>query len=344
MATIKDVARLAGVSFKTVSRVINGVTSVDPDLQRRVRAAINELGYQPNLPARQLRGAPSSIAFIYDNPNSHYVIELQEGILAECHARGFELIIHPCYCKSVTLADELRELVRRADVGGLVLTPPLSEMSAIVDVLVDSGAPFVRVISGSTPPDALSPCVYVDDRRAAYNITRHLVDLGHERIAFLAGDAEHRSTTERLEGYRQACRERGIGAHDDLVLAGRYTFESGVERTTRLLATAAPPTAVFACNDEIAAGALFAARMQDVTVPGGLSIAGFEDSPFSRQSWPNVTTARQSNEDIARNATILLIDEIARRRNVQAAPPENQPAIGIRPQLIVRDSTGALVR
>ena len=340
MPTIKDVAKVAGVSFKTVSRVINKVDTVSPELRERVQSAIAELGYEPNLSARDLRGRPTSIAFIYDNPNSHYIIELQKGILAECRDRGYELVIYPCDSKSPDIINEILRVRRRANVGGLVLAPPLSETSEVISALVENGVAFVRVVSGSEVPDTLSPCVHVDDRYAAFNITKHLIENGHERIAFLSGDPEHGSTGERLNGFRDAFRDSGLEVDSSLIIDGQYSFESGVERTRYLLELDERPTAVFACNDEIAAGTLFAARMSDVEVPDDLSIAGFEDSPFSRQIWPNVTTARQSNEGLARAATALLIDEISSRRDKKGSKDEVPTSVCIRPELIIRSSTG----
>jgi len=340
MPTIKDVAKVAGVSFKTVSRVINKVDSVSPELKKRVQAAIDELGYQPNLSARDLRGRPTSIVFIYDNPNSHYVIELQKGILAECHERGYELVIHPCDSTSPSIVDELLRVLRRVNVGGMVIMPPLSETSEVVLALLEVDIPIVRVISGSGAPDALSPCVYVDDRHAACEITKHLIENGHEHIAFLSGDPEHGSTGERLNGYRDAFAASGLEPNPSFVVDGEYSFESGVERTKQLLALPKRPTAIFACNDEIAAGTLFAARMCGIDVPEQLSIAGFEDSPFSRQTWPNVTTARQCNEALARSATALLIDEIGQNYARKGGADSVPNSICIRPELIVRNSTG----
>jgi len=340
MPTIKDVARLAGVSFKTVSRVVNDVDSVSPTLQKKVRKAIDQLGYQPNLSARDLRGRPTSIAFIYDNPNSHYVIELQKGILAECRDSGYELVIHPCDSASREIIQELHRLIRRVNVGGLLLTPPLSETDDVIQSLLSSNIPIVRVLSGPSAPDKLSPCVYIDDRHAACEITQHLIDNGHRRIAFLSGDPEHGSTGERLEGYRKAFKNNEMQLDEDLIVDGHYSFESGVERTKQLLNLPVRPTAIFACNDEIAAGTLFAARMNDVDVPGELSIAGFEDSPFSRQVWPNVTTARQSNVGVARRATALLIEEIGKRQTNGGETSSDPDAVGICPELLVRESTG----
>ena len=338
MATIKDVAKLAGVSFKTVSRVINGVSTVDASLHDRVQAAIKELDYQPNLSARHLRGRPTSIAFIYDNPNSHYIIELQKGILQSCRERGYELVIHPCDSAKADIYQELTLLARRVKVGGLILTPPLSEHEAIVDALLADDIPFVRIISASEPPDRLSPCVYIDDRHAAHEITSHLIDNGHRRIAFLGGDAEHRSSAERLAGYRSALQAKGMEADAGLVVDGQYSFQSGVARTERLLKMKDRPTAIFACNDEIAAGTLFAARVAGVDVPRELSIAGFEDSPFSRQTWPNMTTARQSNVELAATAARLLIDAVNARHD-KTADSKTPESFGVRPRLIVRGST-----
>lgn len=332
--TIKDVAKLAGVSFKTVSRVINNEGSVGQELQERVWKAIKQLNYRPNLSARGLRGAASSIGFIYDNPNSNYVIDMQRGILDECRQQGYELVIHPCDAKSPQIIQEIMEMIDRSRVGGLVLTPPISENKDILAAIAERSIPFVRVLSGSSAPDDLSPCVYIDDRNAAYAITEHLIKLGHKDIAFLGGDQEHQSSGERLEGYKQALADYNIGFSAKRFLPGHYSFESGVERTRQLLADKNNrPTAIFACNDEIAAGTLFAARIQGVDVPRQLSIAGFEDSPFSRQAWPNLTTAAQPTTTIAQKAASLLIKSLRHKRKVESE--------GFYPKLIIRESTQA---
>lgn len=332
--TIKDVAKRAGVSFKTVSRVINRESTVGQRLQEKVWKAIKELNYQPNQSARVLRGAASSIGFIYDNPNSNYVIEMQRGILDECRRQDYELVIHPCNANSPELLSEIFGMVDRSRVGGLILTPPMSEMPEVLEALSQRKIRVVRILSGNRPPDERSPCIFVDDRTAAYRITQYLIDLGHRDIAFLGGEANHKSSTERLEGYQQALKDNQVKANKRLILEGEYAFESGVKRTRQLLADRQRPTAVFACNDEIAAGVLFAARLEGVDVPRDMSIVGFEDSPFSRQAWPNLTTAQQPNGEIARMATQLLISQI-RMKKGQPLPDSE----GFYPQLIVRDST-----
>lgn len=336
--TIKDVAKLAGVSFKTVSRVINHEPRVDPALQEKVWKAIRELNYQPNQAARGLRGTPSSIGFIYDNPNSNYVIDMQRGILEECRRHNYELVIHPCDTTAPDLINEIFRMLDRSQVGGLVLTPPASEMTEVLEALSQRNIHIVPIISGSQAPEHQEVCVYIDDRTAAQQITEHLIELGHMRIAFLCGEEAHKSSIERLEGYRQALTAHGIEIEPDLILPGKYSFESGVERSKLLLDRTNPPSAIFACNDEIAAGTLFAARLGGIEVPQELSIAGFEDSPFSRQAWPNLTTARQPISDIGRRATSMLIDQI--RGNKTQSKQESQ---GFHPQLILRDSTAPLV-
>ena len=337
-ATIKDVAKLAGVSFKTVSRVINREPSVGEALKARVWAAADELNYQPNLSARQMRGGASFIAFIYDNPNSHYVIDMQHGILDECKKQGYELLIHPTDSTSPGVIDELTRLAATSHIAGLVLTPPFSESSELIESLLAKKISFVRILSGSCVPDTLGPCIFVDDFQAAYDVTTYLIGLGHRDIGFLGGSEAHRSSVERLNGYRAALTDNGLAPDASLILAGDYNFESGTDRTNTLFQRHPRPTAIFACNDEIAAGALFAARIDNVAVPQELSIAGFEDSPFSRQTWPKLTTAHQPNTSIAECAASMLITQVKSSR--QGVETEELLESGFRPQLVARDSTG----
>ncbi|MFQ3268182.1 MAG: LacI family transcriptional regulator, partial [Colwellia sp.] len=296
-ATINDVAKQAGVSIKTVSRVINNETSVRQLTREKVQLAVDKLNYQPNLSARNLAGSKSfSIAYIYDNPNAYYIIDMQGGILSACKKQGFELLIHPCDAKNENITEEVVNMVKQARIAGLILTPPLSEMPEFVKSLVDLDVKVVRIMSGDVAPDELSPCVMVNDREAAQTITQHLIDLGHKDIAFIAGDAKHMSTIERYEGYRRALKASDIEFNRNLVIEGEYSFDSGVSGAKQLMSTESNkicPTAIFSCNDEIAAGALFAARLMDISIPEQLSIVGFENSPFSRQTWPKLTTADQ---------------------------------------------------
>jgi LacI family transcriptional regulator len=332
--TIKDVARHAGVSLKTVSRVINHEAAVRSETREKVERAIAQLGYRPDPSARSLRSTHSfAIGLVYDNPNAHYVIDMQNGVLSACRERGFGLQIHPCDATSPKLAEELVSLVKRSRLAGLVLAPPMSEQAGLIATLKAHDIAFVRIISSREDPRDGSPCVYIDDRHAAYAITEHLVQLGHTRIGFLWGEPHHRSSPERYQGYADALKDYGLPLNKKLVLPGRYAFDDGFRSARKLLALKDKerPTAIFGSNDEIAAGVLAAARSIGLDVPWDLSIAGFEDSPFSKQAWPALTTARQSTQEVGRHAALHLI----RGLQQEAAPPNE----GFMPELVVRGST-----
>lgn len=338
--TITDVAKHAGVSIKTVSRVMNNEVSVREATREKILASVKELNYQPNLSARNLAGSKSfTIAYVYDNPNAYYVIDMQEGILAACRQQNFELLIYPCDSRQDNITDEVINMVKHARIAGLVLTPPFSEMPDFVARINELDVKVVRIMSGTTAPNDLSICVMVNDRDAAQNITQHLIDLGHKNIGFIAGGAEHMSTIERYEGYREALKANQIKFNKNLVIQGEYSFESGVQGAKTLLSSHLPdsekPTAIVSCNDEIAAGALYAARLMNITIPDQLSITGFENSPFSRQTWPKLTTANQPNREIAKNATNILITQVRKQEDKNII---NQYV----PQLIVRGSTGQI--
>jgi LacI family transcriptional regulator len=338
--TIKDVAERARVSLKTVSRVINNEPSVMQATRARVLHAIAELDYEPDPSARNLRsGIPFVIGLVYDNPNPYHIIGVQNGVLAACRETGFGLQIHPCDSTSPMLAEELAEWTQRSRLAGLVLTAPMSERVELVAALSARGIKTVRIIAATEDPKD-GPCVYVDDRDAAYEVTEHLIQLGHQRIGFLWGGTSHRSSGERYAGYEAALKDYGITLDKHLVVPGDYTFDDGFRGARRLLALREPPTAIFGSNDEIAAGVLAAAKSAGMNVPYDLSIAGFEDSPFSRQSWPALTTAKQATEDIARHAARLLISQLrSDAYEDHPAPMHNQ---GFVPQLVVRGSTAPM--
>ena len=337
-ATINDVAKLSGVSIKTVSRVMNKEPSVRQLTREKVQAAVKELNYQPNLAARNLAGTKSfTIAYVYDNPNAYYIIDMQEGILSACRQQGFELLINPCDSQQENITEDIIDTIKHARVAGLVLTPPFSERPEFVKRIIDLDIKVVRIMSGDVAPDELSPCVMVNDRDAAQTITQHLIDLGHTKIGFIAGGAEHMSTIERYKGYRRALKANNIEFNKNLIIEGEYSFESGVNGAKQLMSEKFTqderPTAIFSCNDEIAAGALFAARLMNINIPEKLAIAGFENSPFSRQTWPKLTTADQPNKQIAHDAASLLISQIRKQKR------KNETSQYV-PQLIIRDSTG----
>ncbi|HEX5489330.1 MAG TPA: LacI family DNA-binding transcriptional regulator [Rhodanobacteraceae bacterium] len=329
--TLDDVATQAGVSAKTVSRVVNGERSVRRETRQRVLDAIQQLDYRPNLLARGLSGSHAyTIGLVYDNPNAYYIIAMQQGALTACDDLHFGLQMRPCDSRSPGLAEGLRDFVHRSRLSGLVLTTPVSERTASLRKLSAYHIPCVRIVSAAREPRGGFPCVYVDDRDAAHAITSHLLQLGHVRIGFLRGGSHHHASAQRLTGYKDALRDYGIPARKELMIDGDYVFDDGFRGARRLLDLAEPPTAIFGCNDEIAAGALAATQSMGLHVPYDVSIAGFEDSPFSRHSWPPITTARQRADTIVEHAARMLI------AGISGHDVRNK---GFNPELVVRGST-----
>lgn len=330
-ATLYDVAARAGVSAKTVSRVVNGEQSVSRATRERVLHAIEALKYRPSPLARGLGGSHGyAIGLAYDNPNAYYIIAMQEGALRACDELNFRLLMHPCNSNSTSLAENLRDFVDRSRLSGLVLTTPVSERQVSLRRLIEYKIPFVRVLSATRAPRDGLACVYVNDRDAARAITNHLLSLGHTRIGFLRGGRQHHASAERLQGYKDALIDYGLPVDDEIIVEGDYVFDRGFRGARRLFGLRKPPTAIFGCNDEIAAGALAAAQSMDLQVPYDVSIAGFEDSPFSRHSWPPLTTARQRADVIVEHATRMLI------AHMRGDAVENE---GFSPELVVRGST-----
>lgn len=337
--TINDVAKLAGVSMKTVSRVINKEPSVRKKTYDLVMNAVKELNYQPNIAARNLASTSAfAVALVYDNPNAYYVIDMQNGVLSRCKEEGYDLVIHPCSNKDDTMREEFKTMIQRSRLAGLVLTPPLSEQKDIIEMLDELNVPYVRLLSGREDDnEGVTNSILVNDFAASHEITEHLISLGHKKIAFVLGDKEHKSTSERLAGYKQALLDHDIAFDDALIFEGRYSFESGVQGAKHLLAdnNALQITAILGGNDEVAAGALFAARLMNIEIPQQLSITGFEDSPFSRQTWPKLTTAHQANDVISEHAARLLFSKTRTGRK-----QEKDLVTNFTPSIVVRDSTG----
>lgn len=213
----------------------------------------------------------------------------------------------------------------------------MSERRELIEFLAANNIKFVRIISAAVDPNDGFPCVFVDDRDAAYDITEHLIQLGHERIGFLWGGESHRSSPERFKGYESALKDYGIALDKKLIVPGDYSFDDGFRGARKLFALKERPTAIFGSNDEIAAGVLAAAKAGGMEVPYDLSIAGFEDSPFSKQSWPALTTAKQATEEIARHATLLLLATLEHATDAHGTAPVQNKCFS--PQLVIRDST-----
>lgn len=311
--TIDDVAQLAGVSIKTVSRVFNRVPHVRPATHDRVIAAAEALQYQPNLSARQLASQRSFlVGMLYQEPDpaneNDYVTAVQSGSLQACRDAGYHLLINPCQADRPDLSHDVFGLSRQVD--GLIVLQPLSDLQALNQLLLEQGIPCVRV---SQRPYGGLPWISVGDADAADEMTEHLLQLGHRRIGFIMGLPDHGQSHDRLAGYRRALERHGLGFDDDLVEQGRFDYESGRSCARNLLSAATPPTAIFASNDPMAMGVLSAAHELEFDVPRQLSVAGFDDSPLARHAWPPLTTVHQPITEVARLATEELMKQLQGR-------------------------------
>jgi len=306
-ATIKDVAARAGLSIKTVSRVLNLEPNVRPQTRERVLAAASELEYQPNLSARRLASKRSFvIGLLYDNPDSDYVMGIQEGALAVCRPHDYHLLIHPCSTLAPSLVEEVLSLHHRSMVDGLILTQPVSDFEPLITALIEADLAVVRI--SQRPGAGGSPCISVDDEQAARRMTDHLVSLGHTDIGFIMGHPDHGSSHDRLKGFRASLHAHGIPCDRAPIEQGLYTFDSGYACAQRLLALEPRPTAIFAGDDHMAMGVLTAAYERGLAVPAELSVCGFDDTPMARYVWPPLTTARQPILEVARVATECLLN------------------------------------
>jgi LacI family transcriptional regulator len=330
--TINDIARLSGVSKKTVSRVINASPHVQTETRERIQSVIAEMGYAPDPQARGLAFRRSFlIGMVYDNPNPQYVVNMQLGLLDGLRGTGFELVVHPCDRSSPTFLQDLRGFIERQRLFGVVLTPSVSEDERAAQLLADVGCAYVRVASVSL--EASEHMIETQDRLGGRAAARHLAELGHARFAHVSGPATFRSTHERRGGFEEGLAERGLSLEADYARAGAYTFESGVQQGLELLRLEPRPTAIFAGNDEMAAGVLQAARQLDVKVPEQLSVVGFDDFQIAERVWPTLTTIRTPTREIGRLAAARLMGADVR---LQA---QDRP-----PSLVVRASSGPAPR
>lgn len=306
--TINDVAEHSGVSIKTVSRVLNNEPNVRPSTRARVEEAVRALDYSPNPSARGLAGTHSRmIGLIYDNPSPNYLFRAITGVLEACNGADYGLSLQAPNPRQPNLAESVTRFVSRSRVDGLLLIPPVGDVPSVLDALETMGLPYARV----SPLDGRPGLgVSVDDRHASAQVVAHLAELGHERIGFISGHPDHGATQSRLEGYRLGLLRANLEYDKRLVFEGLFDSDSGRRAGEYFLEMQAPPTAIFASNDEMAAGLLQVAHERDWRIPEQLSIAGFDDTPLSRTVWPPLTTVHQPIRHMALRATQLLLERI----------------------------------
>ncbi len=332
--TITDIARLAGVSKKTVSRVINRSGLVRDETRDKILKIVDEYDFQPDPQARALALRRSHlIALISDQPNPQYVVDIQSGILDGLAETSYQLVVRPCDRESPTLYDDICEIIRHQKFFGVILTPSISEDDELIGRLRQIECPYVRIaaVSLDSPENMIETHDYVGAAEAA----RHIADLGHRDIAHIRGPDMFLSAKERLRGFRVGLAEYSLSVTDEYLLRGGYTFESGMHCGEELLSLPKPPTAVFAGNDEMAVGVYQAVRRAGLRVPEDLSIVGFDDAPIATRIWPMLTTVRLPIRYMGRTAVQLLVSNHDR---FAMEPPS---ATSVMPSLIVRGSTAA---
>lgn len=342
--TINDVARHAGVSPMTVSRVINSEQVVRAATREKVEAAIAALNYAPSAAARTLAGGEETrIGLLYSNPSSSYLSEFLVGSLDQASRSGVHLVVEK-WDEAMSIKAVVDHL-QRGRVDGVILPPPLCDMSDLVKALEKAGMPAVAVATGLPLPDLAA--VTIDDRHAAYEMTRHLIALGHDRIGFIKGNPNQSASTKRFEGYVEALQQAGLPVQDELIAQGYFTYRSGLDAAEHILSLLDPPTAIFASNDDMAAATVAIAHRTGLDVPGDLTVCGFDDTSLATTIWPELTTIRQPISAMARAAVEVLGRELRARqgrdgeaehlvldyeliRRQSDAAPRMRPRMGVR--------------
>jgi LacI family transcriptional regulator len=334
--TVADVARHAGVSPMTVSRVINSEPTVLPATCEKVTSAIEALGYVPNPAARSLAGGRQCrIALLHANPSAAYLSEFLMGSLAQASQFDLQLIVEHC-----DIAPSPAELVRKLAghrVDAVLLPPPLCDDAALLAALQKAGLPMAQIATGQAVDFAHA--LTIDDEAAAYAMTQHLITLGHQRIGFVQGACDQTASALRRAGYVRALAEAGLALADDLLVQGDFTYRSGLACAESLLALPDRPTAIFASNDDMAAAAVAVAHRHGLDVPRDLSVAGFDNSAMSTTIWPELTTIDQPVAEMARQATAILAEAVRNRTNLPDKPVQH---VRLAFQLLCRASAGPL--
>lgn len=330
--TIKDVAARAGVSFKTVSRVMNGQASVNPNIRAAVERAMAELDYRPHRAARAMRSSRSFAMAVLtggrdepaDGGSAHFPAFMGDVVMGAaqgCRAAGYHLVL-----EYVAYGDQRRAtaiasaLIDDVAPDGVILLPPLCDQPWLLDLLETRGVPHVRLLPGAQPDRGLS--MAINDLAAARAMTQHLLDLGHRHIGFIDGPPDHLAASARRTGFAVAMAgcDGAVASHD----AGTFFMASGEAAATRLLSLPRRPTAIFAANDSMAAGAIRAAHSLGLRVPGDVSIAGFDDSALAQLTLPALTTMRQPVRDMARRAVGMLVAGSGGQSGDARADPSGQ--------------------
>ena len=317
--TITDVANRAGVSKKTVSRVINDESGLKSSTRERVLQAIMDLGYVPNPQARALALRRSStLVLLHDNPNAQTVLNFQNGVLNAIADSDLALAVRPVDRTSEFMLEDVAAFLSRHRPLGVLILPPISERDDLAGLCDRLNVPYVRV--GSAILDIDNRCVASNDRECVAAACKILINAGHQRIGFVRGPLGFRSAEEREAGFRDAMAAAGLPFEREYCFVGNYRFASGIAAGRYLLEQPSLPTAVLASNDEMAAGVMHVALGQGLAIPADLSVIGFDDSPTAQHIWPSLTTVRWPLLEMGELAAFKLVGQYLGRVDGDATP------------------------
>ena len=335
MATIHDVAARADVSPKTVSRVLNDHESVSAKTRERVRAAMQDLDYQPSAAARSLRSqTSSSVGVLMGDPSGGYHTRMHHALLLACVETGRHLTVELFDGPVPGWEDRIRAFVTDGGIREMILLPPECDFGPLKALMREMEVRCVLI--SPTSPDPFFPAIAMDDRAAARQVVEHLFALGHSRIGHISGHPDHAASTHRRNGFFEAYAARGLPRPaPELIADGGFTFKTGIEAAKVLLDIDEPPTAIFAANDDMAAATCMEAQRRGLRIPDDISVVGFDDAPIAGVIWPTLTTIRQPFEQMSLRALQIFSAWNANEGAVKATAP-----FLAQHSLIVRESTG----
>jgi LacI family transcriptional regulator len=327
--TIKEVAARAGVSVATVSRALNGIGPVRKATYERVMEAARALRFVPHSGARSLSTRTThTVGLIMPELHGEFFSEVIRGADLAARRRGYHLIVSGSHSNREEMAAVVRTMRGRVD-GLLLMSPEVALDGIIRDLPAQMPLVTVNATTKRFPP------VTIDNRGGSHTVVNHLAALGHKRIAFIGGPGGNADATERLRGYRESCDAQTIVCSPDLEFNGDFSESSGYAAALEILDLKPRPTAIFAANDAMAIGAMFALRENGVDVPDDIALVGFDDIPIARYVTPRLTTVTVAISELGRRAFEILLDSIA-NTNGRRTPRETLPT-----SLVVRESCGA---
>jgi len=333
-ASIKDVARIAGVSIATVSRCLNDPDRLKKQTRTRVQAAIVQTGYSPNTLAQSFRrGKTHVIMVVLPSVGDPFFTDVMRGIREVASGKGYSLLINETQFNTMT-ADEVGAMIVSRQADGVVLLASLSPFGTeILSSRSKRSLPMVIGCETISPELEGFPGIHIDNTAAAQEATDYLISLGHCKIAFICGQKSSLLTRDRELGYRESMKRAGIKIEKDWVIEGSLTIEGAQKATRSLLKHPQRPTAIFCANDEMAMGCLHEVKSNGLRVPADISVIGFDDIRYAEILDPPLTTIYQPAEEIGRRVMLRLLHEIEQGPGSDARP-ETVPH-----KLVIRQST-----